>query len=199
MGICAAAQVVVEEAVAADGQRGGGDLAGGSGGEGEPGAVGFEQAVEVGGAEEVALGGGRAVHRLLIGGEEAGPLGDARLGAGNQIDLVTRAAVLVDPVAVAGAALRRQQGVGDLDDVALGGAGEWGIAERVADERRDESRRREVDDLRIERRCGRGFARYAVQSSTAVGIGESWVPVGGDRVERIGAGDLADDQRRGEL
>ena len=64
----------MEVAVAAGGDRGGGDLTVGGEGEGEPGLGRFEDAVEVGGAEEVALGSGGAAHRLLVGGEEAGAL-----------------------------------------------------------------------------------------------------------------------------
>ncbi len=114
----------MEVAVAAGGDRGGGDLAVGGEGEGEPGLGRFEDAVEVGGAEEVALGGAGAAHRLLVGGEEAGALGGARLRARDEAQLVAGAQVLVDLVAVAAAALARQRRVGDLDDVALAGAGQ---------------------------------------------------------------------------
>ena len=195
----AAAQVVVEEAVAAHGQRGGGDLAAGGVGERQPGVVRFEDPVEVGGGEEVALGGAGPTHRLLVGGEEAGALRRRRLRAGNDRDLVARAAVLVDPVAVAAAALRRQRRVGDLDDVALRRPGQRRPAERVADEDRDEAGGREVDLGRVEHsppRRGRALVRYAVQTSTALGRwGHSRVAVGGDRVAGVAAGDLADDQR----
>ena len=65
----------MEEAVADGGDRGGGERR-------RPGAVarasqvrvGVEDAVEVGGAEEVVLGGAGAAHRLLVDGEEAGAL-----------------------------------------------------------------------------------------------------------------------------
>src|SRR4029077_5331628 len=132
-GIGAAVQVVVEIAVAAGRDRGGGDGPVGSEGEGQPGALEREDAVEVGGIEEVALGGAGAPHRLLVGGEEAGPLGGAGLRPRHDLNLVAAAAVPVDLVAVAGALLARQAGVGDLDEVALRGTGERRrIVERVA-------------------------------------------------------------------
>ena len=47
--------------------------------------LGFEDAVEVGGAEEVVRGGAGAAHRLLVGVEEAGALAGARLGTGDEL------------------------------------------------------------------------------------------------------------------
>src|SRR5690349_5751372 len=129
MEVGAAAEVVVEEAVADRGQRGGGNLAVGRNSESEPGARRFEDAVEVGGAEEVALGSGGAAHRLLVDGKEGGALGGSRLGAGDEADRVAAPQVLVDLVAVTAAALARQGGIGDLDDVALAGAVEGRVGE----------------------------------------------------------------------
>src|SRR3954447_3867667 len=124
MRVDAAAEVVVEEAVAAGGDRRGGDRAVGGLGEGEPGRRGFEDAIEIAGAEEVALAGAGASHRLLVRLEEAGALGGRGLRTGDEPGRVALAAVPVDLVAVAGALLGRKGRVGDLDDVALVGAGE---------------------------------------------------------------------------
>ncbi len=78
----------MEVAVADRGDRGRRGGAVGVGGDGEPGALGGQQAVEVLGAEEVVLGGLGAAHRLLVEVEEGGALGGARLVPGDQLDPV---------------------------------------------------------------------------------------------------------------
>jgi hypothetical protein len=80
------------------------------------------------------LGGVGAPHRLLIGGKEAGALLGGRLRARDEVDRVAGFEVAANLAAVAGTALRRQLRVADLDDVALGGVGEGGGGEDVADE-----------------------------------------------------------------
>ncbi len=201
MGVGAAAQVVVEEAVAVDGDRGGGDIAAGGEGEGEPGAARLEDAVEVGATEEVALGGGGASHRLLVGGEKAGSLAGRRLRARDDAQLVAAAQVLADLLAVAHPALGRQGRVGDLDDVALGRACEWRVAERVANEGADETGGLEVDRRGIEAALSgvRISFHISVRSANAGGGDEARVAVGGDRVALLRPGDRAHDQRGKQL
>jgi len=127
------------------------EAAGRAAGEGEPGAVGLEDAVEVGGGEEVMRGGAGAAHRLLVEAEEAGPLGGARLRSRDQVEPVARLEVAADLAAVAGTALRRQRRVGDLDQVALAGAAQRRRAEPVAQEDADQAGGAPVDRGRIER------------------------------------------------
>src|ERR1044072_9677846 len=104
----------MESAVAADRDGGSGHLAARSAGEGKGGAGRLEDAVEVGRIEEVALGGRGAAHRLLVGGEESFALLRGGVRAGHQLDLIAGTPVLLDLVALAGAALARPLRVGDL-------------------------------------------------------------------------------------
>ena len=109
----------MEEAVALDRDRACGHPTVRGVGQRQPGAIRLEDPVEVGGAEEVALVGVGAAHRLLVGGEESGAILGAGIGTGDDPHLVSGAPVAVDLVAVASPGLRRLRGVGDLDDVAL--------------------------------------------------------------------------------
>ena len=113
--------------------------------------------------------------------------------------LVAVAAVLVDLVAVAGALLAGQRRVGDLDDVALRGAGERGGSSRVW---RMKALTRPVAEKSI---AGRGRAdrsgaagRLRHGRSSAL-PDQARVAVGRDRVELRAVADLADDQRRKQL
>ncbi len=196
MGVGGAAQVVVEEAVALHRYRSRGDAAAGRPGERQPGALGAEDAVEVRAVEEVALGGFGPAHRLLVGGEETGAVEGRAGGTGHDLDLVARPPVLVDPVAVAGAALAGQRRVGHLDEVAVAGTGQRRLAQGVADEDADQAGGGEVDRRRVE--AARSWGRIA-GGGAAGGRDEARVAVGGDRVARGAAVDRPDDQRRDEL
>ena len=163
--------------------------------------VGCEHAVEVGGAEEVAVGGGRrgaSSARRRRGRRRAGRGSSRRRGP---------ARARSPPPGCggpgggrwAGSSLQRR--VGDLDDVALGRAGERRGPEPVADEDLTSPVRAPVDLRGIERpsphrRC-RAFPYMLRRHCHDRGRrDEAGVAVGRDRVALGGAGDLADDQGR---
>ena len=167
MGVGAAAQVVVQGAVAAGGDRGGGHLAFRGEGEGEPGSLG-------------GRGSGRSrrrrrssARRHRCGASSARRRRGSRRaglalvsGPGIRRDLIAAAEVSADLLAVAHPALRRQSRIGDLDDVALGGARPAASrSRRWRMKSADQPGRREVDRRRIERT----HRRAAVEARVAVG------------------------------
>src|SRR6476620_3433643 len=154
VGIGAAAQVVVEVAVADRGDRGGGEVAAGGEGEGEPRALGGEDAVKVPSTEEIVRRGAGAAHRLLVGLEEAGSLPGAGLAPRNELDCVSGFEVAPHLTAVAGPAFRRQRGVGNLNHIPLGGAGQRRRPQPVTKKDAEQPRPREIDGRRIEGRGG---------------------------------------------
>ena len=197
VGVGGAAQVVVEEAVAADGDRGGGDRAAGGVGEGEPGRSARRGCGRSRRRRRSSARRRGAAHRLLVGGEEAGALRGRGLGPGDERQLVAGARGSADLLAVARPALGRQGRVGDLDDVALGRAGERRRRRAVAEE--DARRARSAEKSIAAGSRAESGGDPASRGNAGPRRGDARVAVGRDRVALGAAADLADDQRRQQL
>ena len=201
MRVDAAAQVVVEEAVAAGGDRGRGDDPVGSPGHCEPGAGGGEEAVEVSGAEEVALGRLGAAHRLLVGLRKPARSAGEASGPG-------RSAARTRALGSCGSAGDRSSGSSAPAPGRRSGPrcaprapASGRLPEGVADEDRDQTRRR-----RSRSRRDRAVKRCGATCTEALGgrgpgvCDEAGVAVGRGRVS-LGArpADVANDQGREQL
>ena len=185
-----AGEVVVEEAVGLDGDRGGRDAAAGR-------AAITSQALSARGSDRSRPGRRSSARRhwsgasSAVGGEETGPvLGRSTPARARSRSCSPRFGCLrICWRSSPGSS--GQSRVGEQDDVALAGSGQRRVAEGVAEEDGDQAGPGEVDRGGVDRRRvdPSGVARRATPG----------IPVGRDRVEPVGARDLPDHQRCQEL
>ena len=159
MGVGGAAEEVVEHRVASDRDRGGGDRPAGLAGAWPASSAPRRGCGRSRRRRRSSAPRRRPVRIVCSYASRKPPRSAARaLRARGDRHLVAAPQVAADLLAVAHPALRRQLGVGDLDDVALASRGRAEArAEPVADEDADEPGGGEVERRRVERGgCGQG-------------------------------------------